>query len=306
MAKVLEYAFGTKEQQAKNHGMPFGKINVQQGYAINHSWASYCSVLAEFGTIALEWSTLAAETGNKSYLDHVTTVNSHLMKMAPPPEGAWYNTYHADTLTRCHSYSTFGGPGDSFYEYMMKFYLLTGKQDAAQLDWLKQTTKMLKTSLVYRQENEKMPVMMVEQSGPRKVLKMGHLACFAGGFWGLTSTLNDEEEGKDDMQIAKGVTRSCRESYVSSSTGIGPEAFNSQGKVYAGDKYYILRPETVESYFYMYRLTKEEKYREWAWDFVEALEAHCRAPFGYAGLKDVNTGEKNDVQESFFLAETLK
>ena len=56
----------------------------------------------------------------------------------------------------------------------------------------------------------------------------------------------------------------------------------------------------------MWRLTKNQKYRDWAWEFVEALEKHCRAPFGFAGLKDVNTGIKNDAQESFFLAETLK
>lgn len=233
--------------------------------------------------------------------------------MAPPLEGAWYNSYNAETLSKCQSHSTFSGPGDSFYEYIMKFYLLTGGRDASQLDWLKQTTRMLKNSLVHRQENEKMPVMMIERdSSKQKILRMEHLACFAGGFWGLTSTLIGEE-AEVDMQIARGVTRSCRESYVSSHTGIGPEAFDNHGKVYsARDKYfpnpakYILRPETVESYFYMYRLTKDEKYREWAWDFVLALEAHCRAPFGYAGLKDVNTGQKNDSQESFFLAETLK
>lgn len=34
------------------------------------------------------------------------------------------------------------------------------------------------------------------------------------------------------------------------------------------EKYYILRPEVVETYFYMWRLTKEQKYRDWAWEAV--------------------------------------
>jgi mannosyl-oligosaccharide alpha-1,2-mannosidase len=35
------------------------------------------------------------------------------------------------------------------------------------------------------------------------------------------------------------------------------------------EKYYILRPETVESYFIMWRLTHDQKYRDWGWDFVQ-------------------------------------
>lgn len=35
------------------------------------------------------------------------------------------------------------------------------------------------------------------------------------------------------------------------------------------EKYYILRPETIESYFIMWRLTHEQKYRDWGWDAVQ-------------------------------------
>ena len=111
---------------------------------------------------------------------------------------------------------------------------------------------------------------------------------------------------KEDMEIAMGVTQSCRTSYKKTKTGLGPEAFNKYGSAENSASYYILRPEVVESYFYMWRFTKDEKYREWAWDVVLALEEYCKAEFGYAGLKDVNTGVQNDNQESFFLAETLK
>ena len=111
---------------------------------------------------------------------------------------------------------------------------------------------------------------------------------------------------KEDMEIAIGVTQSCRTSYTKSKTGLGPEAFNKYGNGESSSSFYILRPEVVESYFYMWRMTKDEKYRQWAWDVVLALEKYCKSEFGYAGLKNVNTGEKNDNQESFFLAETLK
>lgn len=74
------------------------------------------------------------------------------------------------------------------------------------------------------------------------------------------------------------------------------------------EKYYILRPETFESYFILWRLTHDQKYRDWAWEAVEALEKHCRTPNGFSGIKNVYMVEpqKDDVQQSFFLAEALK
>lgn len=66
--------------------------------------------------------------------------------------------------------------------------------------------------------------------------------------------------------------------------------------------------QTFESYFILWRLTKDPKYREWGWEAVKALEKHCRVPGGYTGIVNVYSTEstKDDVQQSFFLAETLK
>lgn len=67
-------------------------------------------------------------------------------------------------------------------------------------------------------------------------------------------------------------------------------------------------PQTFESYFVMWRLTKDPKYREWGWEAVQALEKHCRVPGGFTGLNNVYLADsaKDDVQQSYFFAETLK
>ena len=39
------------------------------------------------------------------------------------------------------------------------------------------------------------------------------------------------------------------------------------------EKYYILRPEVIETYFYMWRFTHDPKYREWGW---QAVQVHCQ------------------------------
>ena len=60
----------------------------------------------------------------------------------------------------------------------------------------------------------------------------------------------------------------------------------------------------------MWRLTKAQKYRDWAWDAVQAIQQYCLAPdgTGYSGITNVDSIEttQDDVQQSFWLAETLK
>jgi mannosyl-oligosaccharide alpha-1,2-mannosidase len=73
-----------------------------------------------------------------------------------------------------------------------------------------------------------------------------------------------------------------------------------------GTSWNILRPETVESLFYLWRLTGNKTYQEWGWNIFEAFEKNSRIESGYVGLKDVNTGVKDNKMQSFFLAETLK
>lgn len=62
--------------------------------------------------------------------------------------------------------------------------------------------------------------------------------------------------------------------FLLTATKLGPEAFRFDGGEEAtatrlSDRYYILRPEVIESYMYMWRLTHDPKYREWGWQAVE-------------------------------------
>ncbi|CAF4025891.1 unnamed protein product [Rotaria sp. Silwood1] len=60
--------------------------------------------------------------------------------------------------------------------------------------------------------------------------------------------------------------------------------------------------------FYLWRSTHDQIYRDWAWDAVISLEKHCRVEGGYSGIRDVYLipVSHDDVQQSFFIAETLK
>lgn len=154
------------------------------------------------------------------------------------------------------------------------------------------------------------------KSGNRVDKKMDHLACFMGGLFALTVMyvpLNQTDK-QIYHELAVNITNTCHESYIRTPTKIGPEAFHFERQeteaqaIKPNERYYILRPEVVEAYFYLWRLTKDQKYRDWAWDATQAFEKHCKTENGYSGIKDVYepNPSKDDVQQSFFVAETLK
>ncbi|KAF2702670.1 glycoside hydrolase family 47 protein [Pleomassaria siparia CBS 279.74] len=71
---------------------------------------------------------------------------------------------------------------------------------------------------------------------------------------------------------------------------------------------YILRPEAIESVWYMYRITGDAHWREVGWQMFEAVNKHTTTKYGNSAIDDVTktTPILNDEMESFWLAETMK
>lgn len=72
-------------------------------------------------------------------------------------------------------------------------------------------------------------------------------------------------------------------------TGLGPEAFrfdgNGQITSRNNEKVYLLRPETMESYFILWRATHDQKYRDWGWEAVQVRASI----YLYVGVSSVGT-----------------
>ena len=68
----------------------------------------------------------------------------------------------------------------------------------------------------------------------------------------------------------------------------------------------MLRPENIESAYYLFHFTKDKKYLEMGKYMFQSIIDNCRLDEGYTALKSVVTKEKADKMYSFFLAETLK
>ncbi|ETI29300.1 hypothetical protein G647_01753 [Cladophialophora carrionii CBS 160.54] len=98
-----------------------------------------------------------------------------------------------------------------------------------------------------------------------------------------------------------------------------PDApWRSDYDIHTNDVHNLQRPETVESLFYMYRITKDRKYRQWGWEMFEAFREHTKVVdevegkvYAYTSIdtvmeNPVKERRRRDNMESFWLAETLK
>ncbi|KAL9157287.1 hypothetical protein ABFS82_09G133300 [Erythranthe guttata] len=288
-------------------GIPYNIINLAHGNPHNPGWTGGDSILADSGTEQMEFIALSQRTGDSKYQLKVENVILELNKTFPP-DGLLPIYINPLRGTRSYSTVTFGAMGDSFYEYLLKVWI-QGNKTAA----VKHYREMWETSMgglesLVRRSTPSSFAYLCERIGSSLTDKMDELACFAPGMLALGSSGYGPAEAKKFLSLAEELAWTCYNFYQSTPTKLAGENyfFNPGQDMSVGTSWNILRPETVESLFYLWRLTGNKTYQEWGWNIFQAFEKNSRIDSGYVGLKDVNTGVKDNMMQSFFLAETLK
>ncbi|XP_035207175.1 mannosyl-oligosaccharide 1,2-alpha-mannosidase IA-like [Stegodyphus dumicola] len=292
-------------------GIPYAIVNLKSGASKNYAWASSSSsILAEFGTLHLEFTYLSDITGNPIYREKVNHIRDVLAKM-DRPQGLFPNYLNPKTGRWGQHHMSMGALGDSFYEYLLKSWIQSNGEDMQALQMLQELVEGINDKLV--QTSKSGLKYLADLKYDKIEHKMDHLACFSGGFFAMGSEYMPPNRRDYYLQLGKDLTHTCHEAYDRTATKIGPESFRFSDASEAralkqNEKYYIQRPEVIESYFILWRVTKDPKYRQWGWEAAQAIDKHCRVDGGFTGLKNVYMidSAKDDVQQSFFLAETLK
>jgi mannosyl-oligosaccharide alpha-1,2-mannosidase len=213
---------------------------------------------------------------------------------------------------------TMGAMADSYYEYLIKLWVMSGhapadeklkKQWIKAMDELPMLLKTTKGGLTFLGDKKSRDAVTSN--------KMEHLACFVGG--NLMLGAHTIEEGEVDArwrQWGEALTHTCHEMYARTQTGLGaeysvfrPESADNDLFVESGGSHYLLRPEMIESVYYMHYYTGDPKYREWAYAMLQSLNKYAKVQYGYTAIRDVRSSQKpgpKGEEESFFFAETLK
>jgi len=288
-------------------GLPRGEVNLANRQSNNPGWTGGSSLLAEVGTVQLEFAYLSKHNGNPIYAEKALKVLSHMDKLRKSYEGLYPIYIDPNSGQFTNGKITFGAMGDSFYEYLLKIWILTGKKNDDYKRMYLESVRGMKQHLLTQSPDGLW--YLADLEGNHKQHKMDHLVCFAPAMLalGVMHQVVTGAEADDHLKMARDLCETCYQMYERSPSGIGAEYVNFNPNMNVGAPDYHLRPEAVEAIFLLWRATGEDKYRDQGWKMFQSIERHCRLNNGYTGLRDVqNPNSKHDKMESFFLAETLK
>ncbi|MCJ1308085.1 maturation of Asn-linked oligosaccharides protein [Agyrium rufum] len=314
LANVLKFAFDSPT------GIPANNLNITAQVTDGETSNS----LATIGTLVLEWTHLSDLTGDPQYANLSQIGESYLLNPMPassePFPGLVGTNVNISNGNFLDADGGWVGGDDSFYEYLIKFYLYDPVRFATYKDrWILAADSTI-ANLSSHPSSRPDLTFVAEFSGTDLIFESQHLACFDGGNFILGGLVLDRQ---DYIDFGLALVDGCHQTYNSTATGIGPEVFSwnateiparqtdfyDANGFYITNSFYDLRPEVVESYYYAYRATGDSIYQDWAWEAFLAINATCRTNSGFSSVSDVNAaggGEKEDLQESFFFAELMK
>ncbi|MBI3006653.1 MAG: glycoside hydrolase family 47 protein [Ignavibacteriales bacterium] len=266
-------------------GMPYRYVHFQTGKirdARNNP--------AEIGTALLEFGTLSKLTGKPVYYEKAKKALVELYKRRSEIGlvGTWINV---DTGEWVNTRSHISGAIDSYYEYLLKAWLLFGDQDCKKM--FDESMKAINTYLADEKRGELWYGVVDMHTGKRLATTYGSLDTFFPSVLSLAG----------DMERAQRLQESGYRMW--NLHGIEPESIDYDSMKVRSAEYY-LRPEIIESAYYLRHYTRDEKYLNMGESFFRSIKKYCKTDAGYAYLKNVVTKEKADGMESFFFAETLK
>jgi ER degradation enhancer, mannosidase alpha-like 2 len=267
-------------------GMPYRFVNLKTG-----ATDGKVSNPAEIGTLLLEFGTLAKLTGKAEYYDKAKKAIVELHKRRSPI-GLVGSSIDVETGAWTDTTAHLGGGIDSYYEYLLKCQRLFGDEECGTM-WRESLDAINKYLEDRRPDGSLWYGEADMATGKRTARQWGALHAFFPAVLALGG----------DLPRARALEASSFKMWQHA--GIEPELFDyEQNRIVAFG--YPLRPEIIESAYYLHHYTKDPQYVDMGRVFLDSLVAHCRTDAGYAELKSVVSKEKVDRMHSFFLAETLK
>jgi mannosyl-oligosaccharide alpha-1,2-mannosidase len=221
-------------------GIPYASVNLEKSKGIPSHADMGASSTAEATTLQLEFKYLAKLTGEKYFWDAAEKV----MQVVDDNQAK-------DGLLPIFIYATsgefrgenirLGSRGDSYYEYLIKQYLQTNKQEPVYEEMWDEALRGVRKHLVTYTEPSQFTIIGERPDGLDGPLspKMDHLVCFMPGTiaLGATGGLTEAEARKlpswsqkneDDMQLARELMHTCWGTYKWMATGLAAEITHFQ------------------------------------------------------------------------------
>jgi hypothetical protein len=268
-------------------GIPRAHINLKHGLSAN---PSDTITTAEASTILLEFTLLSYLTGDYSYRDAAQQVIK-VIAAASTADFMSATVINVQTGTWMTRYMTIGASLDSYFEYLVKAYIAYGCNDCLTVFY--KAYESVRKYMVH-------DGCILEVNIDRKVLHSATLSSLAAFWPGMEVSLGHLPQAIELHSLFYSIW-----AHFSAL----PDVVNLyDGELISYGRNYPLRPELIESTFYLYQATHHPIYLAIAEKMMIDIDTTARTRCGFATIADVSKGksEYNDNMESFFLSETVK
>ncbi|ULT80453.1 hypothetical protein L3Y34_010785 [Caenorhabditis briggsae] len=267
-------------------GLPYSRINLKHGMQ-DHLKRQKDTCTACGGTMILEFAALTRLTGDPIYEKKARKAMDFLWQQRHRSSdlmGTVLNVHSGDWTRR---ESGIGAGIDSYYEYTLKAYILLG--DESYLDRFNKHYDAIKRYIT------KGPIFVDVHMHRPTVATRGFMDSLLAFWPGLQVLKGDVKEAIEIHEMLFQVIQKHK---------FLPEAFTHDFQVHWAE--HPIRPEFVESTYFLYRATKDPHYLHVAKQIMDSINKYVKVPCGFAALKDIRTMVKEDQMESFVLSETFK
>lgn len=276
-------------------GIPYPRVNLKTGVPPDSNNET-CTAGA--GSLLVEFGILSRLLGDSTFEWVARRAVKALWSLRSSDTGLLGNVVNIQTGHWVGKQSGLGAGLDSFYEYLLKSYILFGeKEDLEMFNAAYQSIQnYLRRGREACNEGEGDPPLYVNVNMFSGQLMNTWIDSLQAFFPGLQVLIGDVEDAI------------CLHAFyyaIWKRYGALPERYNWQ--LQAPDVlFYPLRPELVESTYLLYQATKNPFYLHVGMDILQSLEKYTKVKCGYATLHHVIDKSKEDRMESFFLSETCK
>lgn len=216
-------------------GIPYASFNLKTLKGVLSHDDGGASSTAEAATLQLELKYLSKLTGENYYWEKAERVMQIIDDNAME-DGLLPIYIYAGTGKFRGNNIRLGSRGDSYYEYLIKQYLQTSKQEPVYKEMWDQALSGVRKHLITYSKHAQFTVLGERQNGLNDALtpKMDHLVCFMGGTiaLGATNGISEAEARKmpwwtsrkdDEMRLARELTQTCWGMYKATKTGLAGE-----------------------------------------------------------------------------------
>jgi mannosyl-oligosaccharide alpha-1,2-mannosidase len=319
--------------------IPISSINLLDGVGIpSYNGAS----TSEATTLQMEFKYLSYLTKDPKYWNAVQLVMKKIFQLQRE-DGLVPIFISTDTGKFITDEIRLGSRGDSYYEYLIKQYLLTKEQEPILKFEYEKAIQGVRSRLLRLSSPSNL--FFVGETTTKKHFssKMDHLVCFLPGTMAWKATKGEKVTKSTrmlldpidlrDLELAEELTRSCVETYFQTQTGLSPEIvfwnenieaqkslldyhtnpkitpiplksrsavpyddesdldtrfgnifetpkIEQDFQIHPQDGHNLLRPETIETLFILYRITGKTIYRTWGWKIFKKLEKYSKLESG--------------------------